>query len=118
MYLGVKSLLSKPAKEEAKVNSNGVINNFISTFFLTITNPAIILAFLGIFAGLGLGSQIQSYSDSITLVIGVFFGSALWWLFLSTIVSFFKYKVTEIHLIWINKLSGLIIISFGVWAFL
>lgn len=116
LFLGIKFFVTKPASKAANVQSNGLFNNFISTFFLTVTNPTTILSFLAIFAGLGLGTTKTDYSSSITLVLGVFIGSALWWLILSSIVSFFQSKITPDRLIWINRLSGLIIISFGLFA--
>ncbi|MCF8448212.1 MAG: LysE family translocator, partial [Bacteroidia bacterium] len=116
LFLGIKSFLTKPASNAANVNSKGLFNNFISTFFLTVTNPATILSFLAIFAGLGLGTTKTDYSSSLALVFGVFIGSALWWLILSSLVSFFQSKITPNRLIWINRLSGLIIISFGLFA--
>ncbi|MBP6302471.1 MAG: LysE family transporter [Bacteroidia bacterium] len=116
LFLGIKFFVTKPASKAANVQSNGLFNNFISTFFLTVTNPTTILSFLAIFAGLGLGTTKTDYSSSIALVLGVFIGSALWWLILSSIVSFFQSKITPDRLIWINRLSGLIIISFGLFA--
>lgn len=116
LFLGIKSFITKPASSAANVDSKGLFNNFISTFFLTITNPTTILSFLAIFAGLGLGTTKTDYSSSMTLVFGIFIGSALWWLILSSIVSFFQSKITHDRLIWINRLSGLIIISFGIFS--
>lgn len=116
LFLGVKSFVTKPALKAANVDSKGLINNFISTFFLTITNPTTILSFLAIFAGLGVGTTKTDYSSSITLVLGIFLGSTLWWLILSSIVSFFQSKITPDRLIWINRVSGLVIISFGIYA--
>ncbi len=116
LFLGIKSFLTKPASVAANVDSKGLLNNFVSTFFLTITNPATILSFLAIFAGLGIGTAKTDYLSSITLVIGVFIGSALWWLILSSVVGYFQSKITPNRLVWINRLSGLIIISFGLLA--
>lgn len=116
LFLGIKSFLSKPAPTAANLNSKGLFNNFISTFFLTVTNPSTILSFLAIFAGLGLGTTKTDYASSLTLVFGVFLGSAMWWFILSTVVSYFQSKITPERLIWINRLSGLIIISFGLFA--
>lgn len=116
LFLGIKSFLTKPASVAANIDSKGLLNNFVSTFFLTITNPATILSFLAIFAGLGIGTTKTDYLSSITLVIGVFIGSALWWLILSSVVGYFQSKITPNRLVWINRLSGLIIISFGLLA--
>jgi threonine/homoserine/homoserine lactone efflux protein len=116
LFLGVKSFVTKPASKAANVNSKGLLNNFISTFFLTITSPATILSFLAIFAALGLGTTSTHYSSSMLLVLGIGLGSALWWFILSSIVSFFQSQLTPNKLIWINRLSGLIIITFGLFA--
>ncbi len=116
LFLGVKSFITKPASTAANVDSKGLFNNLISTFFLTIANPTTILSFLAIFAGLGLGTTKASYASTVSLVLGVFIGSALWWFILSSIVSYFQSKITPVRLIWINRLSGLILISFGLYA--
>ncbi|ASS49246.1 MAG: lysine transporter LysE [Candidatus Fluviicola riflensis] len=116
LFLGVKSFLSKPPEKSATVVGKGLFYNFISTFFLTVTNPSTILSFLAIFAGMGLGSEKTDYSLSMILVLGVFLGSALWWLILSFTVSFFRSKVTNTHLLWINRLSGILITAFGLMA--
>lgn len=115
-YLGVKSFLSKPATKEATVASKGLLNNFIATFFLTLTNPSTILSFIAIFAGFGLASTNSDFSSSTAIVFGVFVGSALWWFILSSVVSFFQNKITPDRLVWVNRLSGLILASFGLFA--
>jgi threonine/homoserine/homoserine lactone efflux protein len=116
LYLGVRSLLSKPATREAAVESKGLLNNFISTFFLTLTNPSTILSFIAIFAGLGLASASAGYLSSTAIVLGVFIGSALWWFILSSVVSFFKHQITPDRLVWVNRLSGFILSLFGLFA--
>jgi threonine/homoserine/homoserine lactone efflux protein len=115
-YLGIKSFLSKPATKEATVVSKGLLNNFISTFFLTLTNPSTILSFIAIFAGLGLASTTADYFSSMAIVFGVFMGSAVWWFLLSSIVSLYRHKITSDRLVWVNRLSGLILGSFGLFA--
>ncbi len=118
LVFGVKSFFSKPASNPANMDSKGLFNNFITTFFLTVSNPTTILSFIAIFAGIGLGATTQEFSSSILLVTGVFFGSAIWWFILSTAVSFFQYKITPDKLIWINRLSGFILGAFGLFAIL
>jgi threonine/homoserine/homoserine lactone efflux protein len=116
LYLGVRSFLSRPATKEAAVTSKGLLNNFISTFFLTLTNPSTILSFIAIFAGLGLASATTDYFSSVAIVFGVFIGSALWWFILSFIVSVFRHQITPVRLVWVNRLSGTILGSFGLFA--
>lgn len=117
-YLGITTFLAKPAQSAAEATGKGLIGAYASTFFLTVTNPLTILSFGAIFAGLGVASAGSNYLDSGILVLGVFLGSAIWWLLLSTGVSILRKKFDDRSLIWINKISGLIIIIFGIIALL
>jgi threonine/homoserine/homoserine lactone efflux protein len=116
LYLGTRSFLSKPSSKDSTAPSNGLLNNFVSTFFLTLTNPSTILSFIAIFAGLGLASSTAGYYSSTAIVFGVFIGSALWWFILSFIVSYFREKITVDRFIWVNRLSGIVLVAFGVLA--
>jgi threonine/homoserine/homoserine lactone efflux protein len=117
LYLGIKTFLSKAATKEAQINSSGLLKNFSSTLLLTITNPITILSFFAIFAGLGLGQEKANYLSSASLVAGVFVGSAGWWLILSSTLTIFRNKITTNGLTWINRCSGLLILSFAILAF-
>lgn len=110
-------MLHKPEEKPTDVNSKGLFSHFISTFFLTVTNPTTILLFIAIFAGMGIGAINREYSASYILVLGVFIGSAVWWLILSTTVSLFKSRITINRLRWINVGSGLLMIVLGLYAF-
>jgi threonine/homoserine/homoserine lactone efflux protein len=114
--LGFKIALEKPTEEVAKT-SKKMISAYASTFFLTITNPITILSFIAIFAGLGLGIT-NNYWDAGILVLGVFLGSGLWWLILVSGVSLFQDRINTHILQWINRISGIIIIGFGLAALL
>jgi len=63
-------------------------------------------------------NTLGNYAAAGVLVLGVFFGSALWWLALSGIVGLFREKVTIQGLQWVNRISGAIIIGFGLYAIL
>jgi threonine/homoserine/homoserine lactone efflux protein len=115
-YLGIRTFLSPPAAEVAQIKSSSLSRNYLSIFFLTLTNPMTILSFAAIFAGLGLANHSGDYISATILVLGVFLGSALWWLILSFGVSLFRERVSPQWMLWINRLSGVIIFSFGVLA--
>jgi threonine/homoserine/homoserine lactone efflux protein len=117
-YLGVKTVLSRPAKQAASAKGSGLAGAYGSTFLLTLTNPMTILSFAAVFAGLGLASAEGSYASAGILVLGVFAGSALWWLMLSGGVSLLRSKFDARRLEWVNRISGVIITGFGVVALL
>ena len=86
---------------------------YVSTLFLTITNPMTIISFAAIFAAMGLGGGTTDYAGAALLVSGVFLGSAAWWLLLSGGVGLFREKLNNDHLRWVNRASGAIIAGFG-----
>jgi threonine/homoserine/homoserine lactone efflux protein len=117
-YLGLKTFLSRPAKQAASAQGDGLVGAYGSTFFLTLTNPMTILSFAAIFAGLGVASASGNYLSAGFLVSGVFIGSALWWLILSSGVGVFRAKFNPNRLRWVNRISGVIITGFGLLALL
>ncbi len=116
LYLGWKTWTAKPTTQSAGVLHTNLLNDFASTFFLTVTNPMTILSFLAVFAGLGLSNTQGNYGQAGQLVGGVFLGSAIWWLILSEGVTLFRKKVSQEVMVWINRIAGLIILGFGVFA--
>jgi threonine/homoserine/homoserine lactone efflux protein len=128
IYLGVKTFRAKPADRPAGKDGQdrragsssssraGLLGAFASTFLLTLTNPMTILSFVAVFAALGLGTTHPDPLSAAGLVLGVFVGSALWWLTLSGAVSLFRSRFDERGLQWVNRASGAVIVTFGVVA--
>ena len=115
-YLGIKTLLAKPPSNTQQVNGKGFLGSYISTFLLTLTNPLSIIAFLGVFAGFGLRNGNLSLGSASTLIAGVFLGSALWFFLLSYGITLFRDKFNATGLGWVNRISGSLIILFGLIA--
>ena len=114
-YLGVRTFLSAPAQREAQVKADGLASAYFSTLVLTLANPLTILSFVAIFAGFGLTAS-PSYGAAAVLVAGVFVGSALWWLFLSTSVALMRHRICDSWMRAINRLSGGGIVAFGLYS--
>ncbi len=127
-WLGWRTLMAKPpawdgsAPEAAARPAPGAAaagslwRAWGSTFLLTVTNPLTILSFAAVFAGLGLGSAAHGAGAAVSLVLGVFAGSALWWLALSGAVSLARSRVSSNALAWVNRVSGAILLLFGIAA--
>lgn len=114
-YLGVRTFFSRPSGEGESLPAKGVWGNYISIFALTLTNPMTILSFTAIFAGLGLAQGGGDYRQAVWIVLGVFSGSGLWWLALSQGVGFFRQRVRPHWMVWINKISGGMVFTFGIF---
>lgn len=114
-YLGIATLRSAPSEQPAAFGGSGLIAAYATTFALTITNPMTILAFAAIFTGLGITQTATSYTAALTLVAGVFSGSALWWLLLSSVVSIARSRLNTRSLGWIYRAAGAVMLGFGLW---
>ncbi|MBV8203316.1 MAG: LysE family transporter, partial [Acidobacteria bacterium] len=118
-YLAVKIFFSKATEKAANAKIDVPLwKSYSSTVFLTLTNPTTILSFMAVFAGLGIVGSDQNYLTAGSMVLGVFLGSALWWLILSSGVGWFKNKFDARRLIWVNRISGVLIATLGLWSVL
>lgn len=115
-YLGVTTILSKPKKQTMNIISGSTMRMFLSTFFLTLTNPLTLFSFAGVFAGLGIGNEGANVNDAMMTTTGVFVGSATWWFILTGICKYFKRKINTKITKWLNHLSGAVIFTFGIIA--
>ena len=119
LYLAIRIFFSGPSGEPTATQSTVSLScSYLSTAFLTLTNPATILSFIAVFAGVGIVGSQRNYGAAIALVLGVFLGSALWWLFLSSGVGWFNSRLSDAALVWINRVSGLLMAGLGVTALL
>ena len=115
-YLGVKIFTDKPEDRKGETERHSLPGAYTSTLALTITNPTTILSFVAIFTGLGIANTARNYSSAAILVLGVFLGSASWWLILSGIVGLIKRRFNSLALTRLNQASGLLIVTFGISA--
>jgi Putative threonine efflux protein len=129
VWLGWSTLRARPADRPAEARpAAGLTGAYASTFVLTLANPATILSFAAVFGGLGLstgsvesgaggdGAATGNMVAAAVLVLGVFVGSALWWLLLSASVGAFRRRVTPVAMLWINRASGAVLGGFGIAA--
>ncbi len=113
-YLGVRTFLSVPAPS-APARDDSFVAVYGSTLLLTLANPATILSFASVFSAFGLGAA-AGYRGAGALVLGVFLGSALWWLALSSGVGLLRSRVNSAWMKGVNRVSGCVLLVFGVCA--
>ena len=115
-YLGLRTFSKKPSSQNVSLKNSNAFSAYGTTFFLTLTNPMTILFFAGVFAGLGVVSKSIHYAAASLMVIGVFVGSAIWWLLLSGATGIFRHRISQGKLALVNRISGIVILAFGAAA--
>jgi len=119
LYLGVKAFMARPVKKtDLPRSARHYAGMYTSTFFLTLTNPMTILSFAAVFAGFGLAGTTGSVLSAGVLILGVYLGSALWWLFLVALFSLYRTRFQAHQLVWVNRIAGTIITASGILALL
>lgn len=116
IFLGIQIFTKPPVLHDGNTAGKGFVHNFVSTLLLTLTNPLTLLSFMGIFAALA--ETTFTYTSTALLVSGIFVGSMLWWFLLIGILILVKSRISVSTLAYLNKVAGIIIIGFGIYALL
>jgi threonine/homoserine/homoserine lactone efflux protein len=116
IWLGFQQWRATPSREtEPVVMGPSPWRTYSTTFLLTLTNPQTILAFTALLASRGL-QQTGQLSSALALVVGVFCGSALWWLLLSFTVMRLGHRLGPQTQHRLNQIGGAVILGFGLMA--
>lgn len=114
VWLGYRTARSRPVEVAVAPAGRGLAGAYASILGLTLTNPMTIISFGALFAGMGLAGDGPGAGASVTL--GVFAGSAAWWLALTGSVAAFRARLTVAALGRINVASGILVAGFGLIA--
>jgi threonine/homoserine/homoserine lactone efflux protein len=114
---GVRTLLSKPATSvpTTACPARDLFGAYASALLLTLANPLTALVFMAIFAGLGLAQAGASYVSALALVLGVFAGSAAWWVLLSVWGGWLRSRMSAQRMRWLIAVSGALLAVFGTY---
>jgi threonine/homoserine/homoserine lactone efflux protein len=113
LYLGLTTLRARAPQPAADRPAPNLLAAYFSTLIFTATSPVTILAFVGIFAGLGVA--IPDAFSALRLVLGVFLGSTAWWLILSTTASRLGRRLQSGGLRLLNVVAGSLLLAFALW---
>lgn len=119
-FFGIYTFRSNPVQSIRPVSSTpgSYLHNFVTAFFVTLSNPLIIFLFIGLFArfsfvmpGSPIGFQLVGY-------LAIVLGALLWWFG----ITYFVNKVrTRFNLrgIWIlNRVIGIVVMLISVAGFI
>jgi threonine/homoserine/homoserine lactone efflux protein len=115
IYIGFKIFSSNPGKQirKLKLKGNNYYKDFITSFFLTISNPLTIIAFGAFFTAFGMVHNAGKPFPIVVMILSVFSGSLMWWLGLISIITIFKSRIRLRNLLWINRITGSLIVIFA-----
>jgi threonine/homoserine/homoserine lactone efflux protein len=113
IYLGRKP--PNAATEDNREVPKSLVADFAMTLVLTLANPMTILSFAGLFAGVS-GLRGFEFNAVPALLVGVFAGSAVWWLILAVVIGRIRHRIDAITMLWINRGSAAAIIAFGLYT--
>ncbi|QPF73496.1 LysE family transporter [Roseateles sp. DAIF2] len=92
----------------------GLWRYFFGTVLLTLSNPATIFSFMAVFGALSARSGAAAASPGL-VVLGVFVGSALWWLALSAGVGRLRERFDARWQRRVRRTSALLLAGFAAW---
>lgn len=113
LYFALRIILSRPESAPHGGTAVAAWREFASAYLLTLANPPTILFFAGLFVAV---APLVAAAHATVFAAGVFTGSLLWWIVLTAIVAGTASKLTPPMLRGINRLSGLVLIGFAVYA--
>ena len=118
--LAIRALLTRPRARAQRVRdtvqTESLARDFISTFFLALTNPITLLAFATLMATLGLTEAGASFGNALALVVGVFLGSLMWWLAIAFTAGAFRSFIEGGYQRTIDYVSAAVLSAFAVYA--
>ncbi len=118
--VGVSIFMKNPVVQirRNRAGQDSYWSDFLSVFFVTLANPAFILIYVALFAAFGISTSDTSMADALTMILGVFSGATGWWFLLSFVINIFRHKFRPRHLLWINRIAGVVIVVLGAAAIL
>lgn len=100
--------------DDGNGRDRGFIGDAAAAFFMAITNPGAVLAFIAIFGALG--DFMPAHGDhlgALVMVAGVTGGATSWWVMVCATVSHFRGRIDDHWLDRANHIAGVLLVAFG-----
>lgn len=125
VVVGVNIFMTNPVVQirRNRAGKSNLWQDYLSTFLLTLTNPAFILWLVVIFTALGVDMSEAEVSVTrlrvgVAMITGFLAGASVWWFLLTTVINRLRNRFRPRHLLWINRVAGVIIVVLGASAVL
>lgn len=117
IFMGLRiffSKISRPTIKHNRQSKMSFVKDYLSVFFLTISNPVYLTIFLFYFASFRVNGDELSTVQNLFIILGVLLGAATWWFILTFSISLARKKFRAKHIYYFNKIAGIVISIFGV----
>ncbi len=113
---GLYTYRNNPVRELSKMNNDkkNYLQDFLTSFGLTITNPLVILLFIALFAKFHYITDDTTVWQSIAGIFFIMFGALFWWALLVNLVNVFRSRFNIRGLNIINKGTGIILMALAI----
>lgn len=92
------------------------VGDFFSALIITGTNPITLIAFGVVFTAIGVATASENVEGAVALISGVMIGAAAWWFSLAGLTALFSRFVGTFPLLWVNRISAIIVLACGIIA--
>ena len=119
ILFAIKIFYTNPAVEirNNRNKKNKPLEEFISVFFVTLSNPGVFFAFIAFFAWFNVvGEENAGYFSALVLIGGIFTGALSWWYILSAMINKYRKRIRLKNIWWLNKIMGIIVFICGIIA--
>lgn len=118
MVFGIYTFRSNPLKSirPTSHNKGTYVHNLVTAFFLTLSNPLIILLFIALYARFGFLSKNINVFDTVTGYAAIVMGALLWWFFITYAVNKVRKHFDLRGINKINKAIGSLVVVIAVVA--
>jgi threonine/homoserine/homoserine lactone efflux protein len=111
--IGIVYLFRSPQPLSSQEEEGAAHSDFTAAFLLNLTNPTTVLSFLAVLAVLRLSGH-RAWWLTLFLVLGIFIGAMIWWMFLAFLADRFRGRFNHRGMIWMNRIGGAAIGAFGI----
>lgn len=91
--------------------------DYVSGFLLSFANPAYILVHVALIAtvkSMGFYDADGNAFSNASMILGIFAGCSGWWLIIASVMKVVRKYFRPRHMLWINRISGIVITLIGV----
>ncbi|MFA6779957.1 MAG: LysE family transporter [Paludibacteraceae bacterium] len=115
-FFGLYTYISNPIRKLSKMNNDkkNYIQDFFTSFGLTITNPLVIFLFIALFAKFSYITDDTTFLQSICGIFFIMCGALFWWTLLVNIVNMFRSRFNMRGLYVINRGTGIILMILAI----